>query len=556
MGTHVVYANVPADGENRGGLFKDMKFWISAKCPLRNRFKDDVLRNGGEVVQREQEAHYLIIDHLKDNGPGKHSYKYIEDCLKAGRVLDASDYEQKPISRGMGDDHDRVRRIATPVGRHRGGSTRKFFTVEEDQLLYDCAIFAEQNGEKLGGNEFWRKIEAKFPRHTFHSWRDRWHKYLKYNPRPELTRGQSRTAAREQQNSCHDDSVENQPDPPLDQTNSDGPTLEAKMETLPPSSEPKLSMRDAQIEVAPPKEEGSTDNNMAGDPSPIVSRISETELQRSQQSLQMPQKAQAENERQLDVQSRDNRHERDKQHEPYFHNKPRKRTHDEEAEVKEPQMPMQPHPSKRQRSPTSRQTIQSQSSRAESTKNPLEEVKGESLSSPLDKPMPHVLDGAADEDEEQPQFVKPATTLDTQAIFALDTQLLDLDIPEPEGGWEAFGEPAEEAEPERLQSSVADGDEVGDIDGWIETQTSAGYEMDNVLLALKCTSMQADLAQIVLDSFKNGHGIPPDIPGVWSEEDDAILEGSDGRKLRQVEEKHGAKAFNLRMEFLESYREC
>lgn len=51
--------------------------------------------------------------------------------------------------------------------------------------------------------------------------------------------------------------------------------------------------------------------------------------------------------------------------------------------------------------------------------------------------------------------------------------------------------------------------------------------------------MDPDLADVVLDSLLAGHGMPTEMRGVWTAEDDECLEAQDSREIQRVIEKHG-----------------
>ena len=72
---------------------------------------------------------------------------------------------------------------------------------------------------------------------------------------------------------------------------------------------------------------------------------------------------------------------------------------------------------------------------------------------------------------------------------------------------------------------------------------------------LRCASMRPELTELVLLEIKAGRGVPDDVPGIWSAEDDRALEGCDGGKLRMLEEKHSWRECRHRMRFLEEWRE-
>ncbi len=187
---------------------------------------------------------------------------------------------------------------------------------------------------------------------------------------------------------------------------------------------------------------------------------------------------------------------------------------------------------------------------------------------------------------------------DTQGVFRTETQVLDFAIPEPEGG---FDEPnlmaagvASQSD-EMIEQAAYHGQQCIDkstqactpkVKDWcstpqlyrttepseamglapseslpaqelelfIEKLIERGFLESDVVVALKCTSMRASLAEAILPPLKAGHGIPTDIPGVWTPEDDRDLESSDSRAVKRVERKHGHILFNARLEYLGEWR--
>lgn len=122
--------------------------------------------------------------------------------------------------------------------------------------------------------------------------------------------------------------------------------------------------------------------------------------------------------------------------------------------------------------------------------------------------------------------------------------------PESEGeGEEDRGSQGQQAEEgQRREES----DPVQDIDEWIDDCVGTGKAQNDkqVIEALRCTTMDPDLAQQVLQHLVAGKGIPDDIPGVWTAEDDRHLEGGNARHIERVLEKHGDDFVGIRGEYL------
>lgn len=120
----------------------------------------------------------------------------------------------------------------------------------------------------------------------------------------------------------------------------------------------------------------------------------------------------------------------------------------------------------------------------------------------------------------------------------LDAFLLELPF------FPSSPEPQEEPSPEE------------DIDTWIEDRLRTG-KADNeeqVIKALQCTSMDPRLADKVLEYLSAGKGIPEDMPGVWTAEDDECAEADNSRAVERVLKKHGSEAFDARFNYLSMAR--
>lgn len=49
--------------------------------------------------------------------------------------------------------------------------------------------------------------------------------------------------------------------------------------------------------------------------------------------------------------------------------------------------------------------------------------------------------------------------------------------------------------------------------------------------------------------------VPDGIPGIWTYQDDRVLQGTDAKLLEALERKHGGEAFEARWHFLMSWNE-
>ncbi|KAI4674336.1 uncharacterized protein J4E84_010574 [Alternaria hordeiaustralica] len=176
MAGPTVYTDVAEDFDfaSGGQLFAGKKFWVAQRVASRKRLLDDIKANGGEIVALEKKADYLIVDHARrDCPPGSTSYEFIEKSIKEGELQDPEDYTAGPPSgeaREAGSIHQPTK------------SGRTAYTAEEDRTLSKWVRDAQSKGASVSGNELYKQLEAKYPRHTWQSWRDRWVKTLSKRP--------------------------------------------------------------------------------------------------------------------------------------------------------------------------------------------------------------------------------------------------------------------------------------------------------------------------------------------------------------------------------------
>ena len=193
-----------------------------------------------------------------------------------------------------------------------------------------------------------------------------------------------------------------------------------------------------------------------------------------------------------------------------------------------------------------------------------------------------------DEDKEieylEESTAKPqARARDTQALLAADTQIIDFEVPEPIGG---FVDDASENDisdhdndnslgPERINKTSSQGNthinitpishsaqkphsplslSASELDDQINNFIDAGYAEPDIIAAMKCTSLDLHLTARLLPLLEAYKHIPGDMRGVWTAEDDAALEGGNGRSIKLVAEKHGWAACDVRLRFLDEWR--
>lgn len=164
-----------------------------------------------------------------------------------------------------------------------------------------------------------------------------------------------------------------------------------------------------------------------------------------------------------------------------------------------------------------------------------------------------------------------ARTEDTQHLLTAQTQIPDFSVAEPDGGWDSLlpSSPSPTSPSQRhpaLATATSPAATVQTTDNltksdsdptelraWIQMHFQRNIPSNLVTQALKSTTMDPILAKDVLDHLVQGRGIPSDVAGIWTEQDDKDLRGNDGRRIKRLTEKHGAQAFEKRWEFLEEW---
>lgn len=158
MATSIVYEDVTADAGVNGTLFAGKKFWVAQRVPMRNKLLNDIQSNGGQVVQIDKYADYMIADHFRPKmcPPGSISYTFIEQSLKNGMLADPSQHRAGPP---LGETRD--------AGSHMrpAKSTRVPYTAEEDRILYkwvqDSLELGSGSKGTESGNQIYMELEKK-----------------------------------------------------------------------------------------------------------------------------------------------------------------------------------------------------------------------------------------------------------------------------------------------------------------------------------------------------------------------------------------------------------
>jgi hypothetical protein len=150
-----------------------------------------------------------------------------------------------------------------------------------------------------------------------------------------------------------------------------------------------------------------------------------------------------------------------------------------------------------------------------------------------------------------------------QDFSASETQHIDGLIPDAERSLANF---IELPSPDSNKSSEVEAEEatgecnaagtIRDIDEWIDDRFRSGKARNEkqAIEALRYSTMDPDLADRVLDHLADGNGVPQDMRGVWTLEDDNALEGTDARDIDRVLKKHGPKLYSARFRYLAMVR--
>jgi hypothetical protein len=94
------------------------------------------------------------------------------------------------------------------------------------------------------------------------------------------------------------------------------------------------------------------------------------------------------------------------------------------------------------------------------------------------------------------------------------------------------------------------------LERYLDECIGYGYTQEAVALALDATTMEiGQHAMQVMEALEDGQGIPDNIPGVWTEEDDAkVEERMESEEFREMVRKHGIKRCDTRRSYLEHRR--
>jgi len=170
----VVVTDSNGDVPAVGSIFDGLSFFLVQRVPFRSSYIAKIEANGGRVVKFEQQADHIVADHLRrDCPPGSVSYTFIDTALKDGSLPDPADHVAG-VPVGM------VREVGSTSLPAR--TTRTPFTADDERVLWQWVEHAKASGGMVKGNEIYKQLELRNPRHTFQAWRDHYIKRLMHKP--------------------------------------------------------------------------------------------------------------------------------------------------------------------------------------------------------------------------------------------------------------------------------------------------------------------------------------------------------------------------------------
>ncbi|KMP01230.1 hypothetical protein CIHG_01519 [Coccidioides immitis H538.4] len=560
-------------------LFNDLKFFLSATVPQRSWCADLIKNHGGKVVPLEKNADILLVDHMKkDLPPGSYSFKFIDRCLRAGKLLDLEEFRAGPApgnARPVGS-------VSIPARGHRVG-----FTAEDDQILYDWVKPIERQGGPIRGNKIYQQLEEKHPQHTYQSWRDRYLKVVKDRPRPVTREDNTRTAESTIPPEPAGSDGENSA-PRARTERSDSQSIEQMSAPFLSSEEDELLRFASKILEVDPALENDFWAEFAQDHdrhTPIEWKNYFHTFIRPKHIMKMRMTKGA-------IRKSPSISPAKSDHQPPHSN-------EEIAPLTETNITASTttslkriisdaQDSAEEQSAESvikrRRTIGMETATVLPSASTYDRVDGarrratdyirepsvhisalgdivQTSPSPIE-PIPMASGASAPLEisesisQSNGDYETAPQEQSTQDIFAnLQQHVNDVDSLL----YPTLPRVSEEEEEQSNSEEITEKEkeEIQELDQWIESRLHTGRAKDKgqIIQALSCTSMNPYLADKVLDHLNNGEGIPNNIPGIWTEEDDSLHDSSDSIDIKKLEEKHGTENFDIRGKYLNTVRQ-
>lgn len=172
---------------------------------------------------------------------------------------------------------------------------------------------------------------------------------------------------------------------------------------------------------------------------------------------------------------------------------------------------------------------------------------------PLPEPIPasdnSSFSSSSDDGSQTPtstnhQDRRPVPNQDTQGLLDAETPASDFDLPFPTSSPPSHPNFTRSPSPKKTREATS-----SQIDRFIEYHARRGFAEDTVLWALDRTSWNSARADDVLSAKARGAGLPRR-PGIFSEEDDEVMRGSDARLMQRLHRFHGNEIYWDRCGFL------
>ena len=175
---------------------------------------------------------------------------------------------------------------------------------------------------------------------------------------------------------------------------------------------------------------------------------------------------------------------------------------------------------------------------------------------PQPKPQPQILEPET-QDFNYPQTQAQPEEEEHDPFFEMPSSPPPRNLPDRSSGSSAANRGSDSNPPDSSTQSQTESEKAAALERYIDECISYGYTGEAVALALDATTMETGQhAMQVMEALENGQEIPDDIPGVWTEEDDRLVEGNvDSEGYKDCVRKHGARRCGVRKEFLRHKRE-
>jgi len=136
-----------------------------------------------------------------------------------------------------------------------------------------------------------------------------------------------------------------------------------------------------------------------------------------------------------------------------------------------------------------------------------------------------------------------AQVFETQDLYTAQTQQVDFALPEPD-----FLDEPDFDEQEPFEEGAGEEDE--DVEAWMKAQENQGYNKKAVYQALYWSCNRTELAEEALEYLDDNGAFPTVWSGFWSEKDDDAINGTDPNEIRRAEKLHGTRGTEQRRRFL------